>query len=307
MALFAKKQKDIKIKRKRTWDDHILYGLTNFILVFALIIVAYPILYVIACSFSSGSAINRGEVWVWPVGFNLEGYKLLFSYKSIWMGYKNTIFYTVICTTCSVITTVMCAYPLSRPNYQGRRGLATILTLSMMFGAGLIPKYLLYSNLHLTNTRWVIIINGLFGVWNTILVRTFFQSSIPNELIEAARIDGCTELRTLFQVVLPLSTAVLAVISLYYGVSNWNGYFEHMIYLRDRELMPLSIIVRDILLSASINLEEIEDPELLQQMTGVTDVIKYCTIVVTSGPIIAAYPFVQKYFKKGVMIGSIKG
>lgn len=307
MALFAKKHKDIKIKRKRTWDDHILYGLSNFILVFALIIVAYPILYVVACSFSTGSAINRGEVWVWPVGFNLEGYKLLFSYKSIWLGFKNTIFYTVVCTSCSVTTTVMCAYPLSRPNYQGRRGMATILTLSMMFGAGLIPKYLLYSNLHLTNTRWVIIVNGLFGVWNTILVRTFFQSSIPNELIEAARIDGCTELRTLFQIVLPLSTAVLAVITLYYGVDNWNNYFEHMIYLRDRELMPLSIVVRDILLSASINLEEIEDPELVQNMTGVTDVIKYCTIVITSGPVIAAYPFVQKFFKKGVMVGSIKG
>jgi len=307
MALFAKKQKDIKIKRKRTWDDHVLYGLTNFILVFALIIVAYPILYVIACSFSSGSAINRGEVWVWPVGFNLEGYKLLFSYSAIWAGYKNTIFYTVVCTTCSVITTVMCAYPLSRPNYQGRRGVATLLTLSMMFGAGLIPTYLLYSNLNLTNTRWVIIINGLFGVWNTIIVRTFFQSSIPNELIEAARIDGCTELRTLFQIVLPLSTAVLAVVTLYYAVSNWNGYFEHMIYLRDRDLMPLSIIVRDILISASINLEDIQDPELIEKMSGVTDVIKYCTIVVTSGPIIAAYPFVQKYFKKGVMIGSIKG
>lgn len=307
MASLAKKTHDIKIKRKRTWDDHLLYMLTNVVLVFALVIVAYPILYVIACSFSSGSAINRGEVWIWPVGFNLEGYKLLFSYSAIWVGYKNTIFYTVVCTTCSVITTVLCAYPLSRPNYQGRRGLSTILTLSMMFGAGLIPTYLLYSNLNLTNTRWVIIINGLFGVWNTIIVRTFFQSSIPNELIEAARIDGCTELRTLFQIVLPLSTAVLAVVTLYYAVGNWNNYFEHMIYLRDRDLMPLSIVVRDILISASINLEEIEDPELLQTMSGVTDVIKYCTIVVTSGPIIAAYPFVQKYFKKGVMIGSIKG
>ena len=182
-----------------------------------------------------------------------------------------------------------------------------LLCDTMMFSAGIIPKYLLMSNMGLTNTRWALILGGAISAYNMIIIRTYFRNSIPSELIEAARIDGCSELRTLWSIVLPLSKAVLAVVTLYYAVGHWNSYFNAMIYLRDRNLQPLQMVLRDILAASKIDLTQIDDPELLAQMTGMADLIKYALIVVSSAPIIAAYPFVQKFFQKGVMIGSVKG
>jgi len=182
-----------------------------------------------------------------------------------------------------------------------------MFTFLMMFHAGLIPTYLLMSNLGLTNTPWIMILLGGISTYNMIIIRTYFRNSIPGELIEAARIDGCSELRTLWSIVLPLSKSVLAVVTLYYAVSHWNSYFNAMIYLRDENLQPLQLVLRDILNATKINMDEISDPELISEMTGMADLIKYSLIVVSSAPIIAAYPFVQKFFKKGVMIGSVKG
>ena len=301
------KQHDIKIKRNRSWDDKLLYAFTDIVLVLLLIVVGYPIIYVLSCSFSSGTAVSSGQVLLWPVDFSITGYKIIFNYKSVWTGFGNTIFYTVVGTMLNMLLSILAAYPLSRPNYQGRKVGTWLFTITMMFSAGIIPKYLLMSDLHLTNTRWALILAGAISAYNMIIIRTYFRNSIPSELIEAARIDGCSEFRTLWNIVLPLSKASISVVTLYYAVSHWNSYFTAMIYLRDRSLQPLQMVLRDILAASKIDLTQVDDPELLAQMTGAADLIKYSLIVVSSAPIIAAYPFVQKFFKKGVMIGSVKG
>ena len=303
----AKKHHDIKIKRNRSWDDKLLYASTDIILLLLLLVVGYPIIYVLSCSFSSGAAVSSGQVLLWPVDFSLQGYKIIFNYKSVWTGFSNTIFYTVVGTTLNMILSVLVAYPLSRPNYQGKGIITMLFTITMMFTAGIIPSYLLMSNLGLTNTRWALILANTISTYNMIIIRTYFRNSIPGELIEAARIDGCSELRTLWSVVLPLSKSVLAVVTLYYAVSHWNSYFNAMIYLRDRDLPPLQIVLRDILAASKIDLTQIDDPKLLAEMTGTADLMKYSLIVFSSAPIIAAYPLVHKFFQKGVMIGSVKG
>lgn len=302
------KHHDIKIKRNRSWDDKILYATTDIILLLLLFVVGYPIIYVLSCSFSSGAAVSSGRVLLWPVDFSLSGYEVVFSYKSVWSGYANTIFFTVTATILNMAMSVLVAYPLSRPNYQGRSWVTMMYTITMMFGAGLIPSYLLMSDLGLVNSRWgFVIMTGGVSAYNMIIIRTYFKNSIPSELIEAARIDGCSELRTLWSVVLPLSKAVLSVVTLYYAVGHWNSYFNAMIYLRDKELHPLQLILRDILSASKIDLSEIDDPELLEKMAGMADLMKYSLIVISSAPLIIAYPFVQKFFKTGVMIGSVKG
>ncbi len=300
------KTHDIKIKRRRTWDDKLLYGITDIVLVLLLIIVAYPIIYVLSNSFSSGIAVSSGRVLLWPVEPSLKGYEVIFNYDSVWIGFANSIFYTVVGTCINMILSVLAAYPLSRPNYQGRGVVTVMFTMTMIFSAGMIPTYLMMSKLHLTNSRLGILLSGAISAYNMIIIRTYFKSSIPGELIEAARIDGCSELRTLFSVVLPLSKAVLSVVTLYYAVAHWNNYFTCMLYLRDASKQPLQIVLRNILDAQQVD-QMVTDPELRRQMAGMADLIKYCLIVVTSAPIIAMYPFVQKFFEKGVMIGGVKG
>lgn len=300
------KTNDIKIKRHHTWDDKILYWFTDIVLVLLLLIVAYPIIYVLSNSFSSGIAVSSGRVLLWPVEPSLKGYEVIFAYKSVWVGFANSIFYTVCGTTINMVLSVLAAYPLSRHNYQGRGVVTVMFTMTMIFSAGMIPTYLLMSKLHLTNSRLGILLSGAISAYNMIIIRTYFKSSIPGELIEAARIDGCSELRTLFSVVLPLSKAVLSVVTLYYAVAHWNNYFTCMLYLRDESKQPLQIVLRNILDAQQVD-QMVTDPELRRQMAGMADLIKYCLIVVTSAPIIAMYPFVQKFFEKGVMIGSVKG
>ena len=303
----AKNHHDIKIKRNRSWDDKLLYASTDLILLLLLLVVGYPIVYVLSCSFSSGAAVSSGRMLLWPVDFSVEGYKIVFNYKSVWTGFGNTIFYTVVGTALNMFLSVLVAYPLSRPNYQGRGFVTMLFTFTMMFHAGMIPNYLLVSNLGLINSRWALVLVAAISTYNMIIIRTYFKNSIPSELIEAARIDGCSELRTLWSIVLPLSKAVRSVVTLYYAVSHWNSYFNALLYLRDRDLQPLQVILRDILNTTKIDLAQVGDPALLERITGNADLIKYALIVVSSAPIIAAYPFVQKFFKKGVMIGSVKG
>jgi len=300
------KTHDIKIKRHHTWDDKILYWSTDIVLVVLLLIVAYPIIYVLSNSFSSGIAVSSGRVLLWPVEPSLKGYEVIFAYKNVWVGFANSIFYTVCGTIINMVLSVLAAYPLSRHNYQGRGVVTVMFTMTMIFSAGMIPTYLLMSKLHLTNSRLGILLSGAISAYNMIIIRTYFKSSIPGELIEAARIDGCSELRTLFSVVLPLSKAVLSVVTLYYAVAHWNNYFTCMLYLRDESKQPLQIVLRNILDAQQVD-QMVTDPELRRQMAGMADLIKYCLIVVTSAPIIAMYPFVQKFFEKGVMIGSVKG
>ena len=274
---------------------------------FLLIIVAYPLIYIISASFSSPSSVASGRVVLWPVDFGLEGYKAVFRNKDIVGGYLNTFFYTFAGTALNIIMTMIGAYPLSRKDLKGRNFFMLLFTFTMIFSGGMIPGYILMQQLHLINTPWVMIVPGAISVYNLIITRTFIQSTIPSDLLDASQIDGCSDTRYFFSIVLPLSKAILATITLFYAVGHWNAYFNAFLYLNNRKLFPLQIILREILIANTIDASQVVDPELEQAKQGMADLLKYSLIVVSSLPVMIMYPFVQKYFVKGVMIGAIKG
>ena len=288
-------------------EDKIMNVVVYFFMILLMVVVAYPLIFVVSSSFSSGQAVSNGKVLLWPVEPSVQGYKIVFSYKLVWSGYANTIYITVVATVINMILTTMAAYPLSRKNFQGRGFYMTIFMITMFFSGGLIPNFILRVNLGLNGTHWAVILTGAISVYNMIIMRTFFQNSIPADLYDAARIDGISDMGYLFKIVIPLAKSVFAVIVLYYAVAHWNGYFTAMIYLREREMYPLQLVLRDILSASQVDLSQIEDAEVLAAMTGAADLIKYAMIVVSAAPVLMAYPFVQKYFEKGVMIGSVKG
>lgn len=300
------KYKNIR-KVRISREDKILYMVCYVILSLLIVVVMYPLIYVLSSSFSSGQAVSSGKVLLWPVDFSVQGYKIIFSYKAVWTGYANTIFYTVAATALNLALTTMAAYPLARRDFYGKGIYMLLFMITMFFTGGIIPKYILMSNLNLVNTRWAIIFSGAISVHNLIIMRTYFQNSIPGELLEAAKMDGISDIGYLLRIVLPLSKTIMAVIILYYAVAHWNSYFTAMMYLRDRDLQPLQIVLRDILNASNIDLSQIDDAEVLAQMTGAADLIKYALIVVSVVPMLCFYPFIQKYFEKGVMIGSVKG
>ena len=288
-------------------SDRIMRDIVYLLMFLLILIILYPLIYVVSSSFSSGEAVSTGKVLLWPVEFSLQGYKAVFAYQQVWVGYRNTIFYTVVGTLLNLMLTIMAAYPLSRKNFQFRNFYMTLFLITMFFSGGIIPNYILMTKLHLTNTRWSLILSGSISVYNMIIMRTFFQNSIPNELLEAAKIDGITDIGYLLKVVLPLSKSILAVITLYYAVAHWNSYFNAMLYLRDESLYPLQLVLRSILNVGKVDLSQITDAEIIKQMRGLSDLMKYSLIIISSAPIIIAYPFVQRFFEKGVMIGSVKG
>lgn len=288
-------------------EDKLMYGIIYTVMSLLLITILYPLIYILSSSFSSGAAVSSGRVLFLPVDFSTKGYEIIFGYKLVWTGYKNTIIYTVVATMLNLILTTCAAYPLSRKDFIGRNFYMTLFMIIMFFSGGMIPNYILMSKLNLTNTRWAIILSGGISVTNMIIMRTYFINSIPSDLFDAARIDGTTDWGYLFRIVLPLSRAIIAVILLYYAVAHWNSYFNAMLYIRDQNLYPLQMVLRDILNASRVDLSQIDDAELLAAMTGAADLIKYALIVVATVPILCAYPFVQKYFEKGVMIGSVKG
>ncbi len=300
-----KTQSNTAIKDSRS--DRILYTVINIFLVLILLIVLYPIIYVVSSSFSSGIAVSSGRVLLLPVDFSLDGYRMVFSYKSVWTGLRNSLIYTFFGTAFNMFLTMLAAYPLARKNFKWRGFFMTLFIIVMIFHAGMIPRYVVMSKLHLVNKPIIMVLLGGISVYNLIIMRTYFSSSIPGELYEAACLDGCNEFRTFWDIVIPLSKPVISVIILYYAVSHWNSYFSAMLYLRKTEYAPLQLILRNILIASKINLTEITDSELLEQATGMADVMKHALIVVTSLPVIILYPFVQKFFQKGVMIGSVKG
>ena len=288
-------------------SDKILRAVVGAVIFVLILVILYPLIYVVSSSFSSGTAVSTGKVILWPVDFSLQGYKAVFSYRQIWTGYRNTIFYTVAGTLLNLTLTVMVAYPLSRRNLQFRSFYMTLFLITMFFSGGIIPNYILLTKLHLTNTRSALLLSGAISVYNMIIMRTYFQHSIPEELLEAAKIDGITDIGYLFKIVLPLSKSILAVITLYYAVGHWNSYFNAMLYLRDESLYPLQLILRSILNVGKIDLSQITDVEVLKQIRGLSDLMKFSLIIISSVPVIVAYPFVQRFFEKGVMIGSVKG
>ena len=289
------------------WQDKVLYSVITVIMTLLLIIVLYPLIYVLSSSFSSGSAVSAGRVILWPVQPTLNGYKVVFGYRSVWIGYRNSIIYTLFGTALNIVLTTMVAYPLSVRRFHGRKFVTTLFMIIMFFNGGMIPTYILMSQLHLTNTRWAIILSGGVSVYNMIIMRTFFQNSIPEDLHEAAMLDGVSDIGYLFKIVMPLSKAIYSVITLYYAVTHWNGYFNAMLYLRDPDLLPLQNVLRSILNAARIDVSQITDSDLLEQLIGLSDVMKFSLIVISCVPVLIAYPFVQRFFEKGVMIGSVKG
>ena len=293
-------------KIRYTRSDRIFYITINLILAILGLLILYPLIYIVSCSFSSGSALTAGKVILWPVDISFEGYMAVFSNKNIGIGYKNTLFYTVVGTTVNVIMTMVCAYPLSRRDMPYRGIFMFLFTFTMFFSGGMIPTYMLISQLKLIDNRLVMKLPGMIGVYNMILARTFMQS-LPYELFEAAEMDGCSDTYYFVRMVLPLSKACMAVIALYYAVGHWNAYFNAFLYLNDRSKYPLSLFLREILVSNQMTESMDLDPELLERKQGLADVLKYSLIIVSTLPVLCVYPFAQKYFVKGVMIGSLKG
>jgi len=297
-------QKSIKVKASR--QDRIFYFICTAALALFFLATLYPIIYVISASFSSGKAVSAGKVVLWPVDLSVEGYEAVFKNKNILTAYGNTILYTAVGMIINVGMAMVAAYPLARKTLPGKNGLMFLFTFTMYFGGGLIPSYMLIRNLGLIDSMWALILPGAVPVYNMILARTFIQNSIPDELLEAARIDGCGDTKFFFRIVLPLSKAILAVLAIYSMVAHWNSYFSAMLYLNTQDKMPLQIILKQILVSNTITSDMI-DPELMEARQALADVIKNALIVVSTAPIMCIYPFMQKYFVQGVMIGSLKG
>ena len=294
---------------KSSGIDRIFDILVYCIAIFAFLIVLIPLMNVISSSFSSGKMVQTGQIRIFPKEFTLDAYKMVFGYRDIWIGYRNTIFYTFVGTTLNVIFTILMAYPLSRRDLKGKAIIMKLLVFTMMFSGGLIPNYLLVKNLHLLNTAWSLWLPGLLSVYNVIVMRTFFQTTIPEELLEAAQIDGCTNRKYLVSVVLPLSKTILAVMVLLYAVGHWNNYFSAMLYLNEKNKYPLQIFLRDILISSKVDMSAMRggDVQEMLKKQEMQILMKYSLIVVSSVPVFIMYPFGQKYLVKGVMIGSVKG
>jgi putative aldouronate transport system permease protein len=271
------------------------------------LVIAYPLYFVIIASVSDSTLVSTGKVLFFPKGFSLFGYQEIFQDSRIWIGYRNTMIYALGGTFVNLLFTLPAAYALSRQEFRARRPLMFFFVFTMFFNGGLIPTYLLMKDLSMIDTMWVFIFNPVtVNVFNLIITRTFFESTIPNEMYEAAIMDGCNHFKFFTKIVLPLSKAVISVIGLYYLVWHWNDFFTGLIYIRDYSLQPLQIVLRDILISNQVFAEGAGS-------TGsgyaqrYADQIKYGVIIVSTLPILVVYPFLQKYFEKGVMIGSVKG
>lgn len=294
-------------RRRMGRSDRIFYSVITVVIFFLTIMVLYPIIYIISASFSSSVAVTAGRVWLWPVDISLEAYKAVFKYNDIWIGYRNTILYTVFGTMVNVGMAMICAYPMARKDLWGRNFFSFFFVFTMLFGGGMIPNYILVKNLGLLNSPLSMIIPGAMSVYNMIVARNFIQNNIPGELLESAKIDGCNDFQFFFRVVLPLSKAILAVLTLWHAVGHWNSYFSAFLYLTDKNLYPLQIFLKEILVQSNVNTEVIGDVADALQMQNLKQLLKYAVIVVSTVPLFALYPFVQKYFVKGVTIGSVKG
>ena len=288
-------------------NDKIFQVVVTVILSLFLLIVLYPCIFVLSASFSSGTAVQAGRVILLPVDISIEGYRTVFNTDPVWLGFRNSILYTLLGTMVNISMTMTAAYCLSRRDLPGRNGIMLLFTFTMFFNGGLIPTYMVVQSLHLLNTAAALILPGAIGVYNLIVARTFIVNTVPDELLEASQLDGCSDTMYYLKVVLPLSKAIVAVLVLFYGVGHWNAYFNAMIYLNEKALYPLTLYLREILMASQIDPSTVQDPELQARLADMVGVIKYALIVVSMIPVLLIYPFVQKYFVKGVMIGSVKG
>lgn len=287
--------------------DLIFLTIVHFTVLVISVVILYALWFVVIASISNPNLVASGEVLFWPKGVTFEGYKYILRDKRIWTGYRNTILYTTVGTLLGLFITIPAGYALSRKDVVGRSIIMKLLFFTKFFSGGLIPTYLVVKRLHLVDTPYVLMILGSFSVFNLILCRTFFINTLPQELQEAAEIDGCSIFQYFIKIVLPLSKAIIAIMALYYAVGHWNAFFNGLIYVTNNKLYPLQVILRDILISGQSVDPSIIDPESLDLMKQIARTIKYGVIIVSSLPVLIMYPFVQKYFVKGVMIGSVKG
>ena len=278
-----------------------------FCLSVVLVIVLYPLIFVVSASISNPLTVLRGEMVLFPAELSFVGYERIFSNPEILTGYGNTVLYTVVGTSINLLMTILAAYPLSRKDFAGRQVITWFIVFTMFFSGGLIPTYLLVKNLGLINTIWALILPGAVSVWNIIIMRTFFQSSIPGEIQESAAIDGCSNTQTLIRIVLPLSAPIIAVMVLFYAVGHWNAYFSALIYLNDRAKYPLQLFLREILIKSEVDQMAGSMTTNTQTYLMEAEAIKYAIVIVANLPVLLLYPFLQKYFVKGIMIGAIKG
>ncbi len=296
---------DTRKKKKKLTGNDAVFNALNYTLAFLfLIICLYPIYFILIASFSNISAVTSGQVILYPKGVTLAGYKMMLHQENIWTGYMNTIFYTVPGTCFNLLLTVPAGYALSIKTMPFRKAINFYFLLTMFISGGIIPTYLLINNMKLVNTALIMIIVNGFSVWNFILCRNYFSNNIPAELREAAQIDGCREFGIFFRIVLPVSKAIVAVMVLFYAVAHWNGYYNALMYLRSESKYPLQLVLRNLLLQTTLSTDT--DAAGLDRLFDLQS-MKYGVIVVASLPVMILYPFVQKYFVKGVMIGSVKG
>ena len=296
---------------KETRSDKIFNVINYFLLACVFLICLYPLWFIIIASISNPDLVNGGQVWFWPKDISFDGYKSLFADDGVMRGYVNTLIYTTGGTLINLAVTLPAAYALSRRDFVGRKFFTLMFLFTMFFSGGLIPTFLTVKSLGLYNNPWVMVILGATSMTNIIISRTFFETNIPNELREAAEIDGCSNTRFFFSIVLPLSTAIIAVMALFFAVTHWNGYFTAMIYVRDKDWQPLQIVMREILMRSEFNAQMLQQGGdtgvLAAQEQRIAEQIKYALIVVASVPVMCIYPFVQKHFVKGVTVGAVKG
>lgn len=296
-----------KHSMKASTGDRVFQIVINVLTVIIAIICLYPLVYAVSASLSKPINIMGGKVILWPVGFSISAYTNVFHSKDILTGYGNTLFYALIGTTINLILTVMAAYPLSLPDIKGKNFITFLITFTMFFSGGIIPSYLNIKDLGMLDSRWAILLPGAINATNMLILRNYFINSVPGELREAASIDGCTPIGTMMKIVLPLSKSILVVILLYYLVAHWNSYFDAMMYLKDTKKWPLQVFLRNILIMSQMG--------DMEEQAGVDDVnrlllyeaLKYAIIVISAAPLLILYPLVQKFFEKGIMMGSIKG
>lgn len=303
----------VKKNKKKGFLSDKVFDIANVcIMIILFFVFTYPLYYVLISSFSSPAAVWSGSVTIWPQDFTLIGYKELLGFGRIWIGYRNTIFYTVAGTMLNVLMTVLCAYPLSQRDWLPRNLFLKMCLFTMYFNGGLIPTYLVVKSLGLTNTGLAMIIPTALSFYNALIVRNYFMNSIPVELNEAAKLDGANAVQYLVHVVLPLSKPVLAVVTLYYAVSHWNDYYNALVYIFDRDLQPLQSVLREVFASVSVNTTDPQgaaeiNVEALYQKAQLAQNLKFTSIIVSMVPMLVIYPFIQKYFVKGAMIGAVKG
>ncbi len=288
-------------------SDRIFYTVNGVLLVLIFLITAYPMYLVVISSVSDPTMVHQGKVLLIPRGFTLLGYERTLSHRDLLMSYWNTIKYTVVGVAVNLAFTLPAAYALSVKKLYGRRPLMFLVTFSMYFSCGMIPNYLLIKSLGLLNKFWVMILPGAVSAYNLIVARSFIESNIPDELYEAAQLDGCGRIRFFAKIVLPLSSTLIAILALFYGVGHWNSYMSALLYIQDRDLFPLQVILREILATTRFSPEDFVDPDIQAVLEQMAESMRYSMLLFTSLPVLAIYPFLQKYFVKGITIGSVKG